>query len=851
MQLQFCSEKCLNQYKMNIFCTEARQHLEHMQKMTGDSDKKVGRSKGSKGEILITPELWLSGASSGDCEIKKEKPDICDDIGDGDDNEEQERANEEDEEEKEPGEVTEKENSSDPMRKTMTGVSVNRQKKTSSLNHKYICNQEIKKQIEKPNIGGAEHQLHPYIRESSSRESPRVLASPNAPPPATLSRTQLRGRNQRRSRERIRRLLVGEPLDRPCSPQSDGRDIVLSPHRYSHVDAGTKRAASNSTAAAVLPGQHLLGHPMLQHWATSQLLAMLPSIPPPLPGSLPTPSAAARLASLGYATNGSQMLYPTLFGAASLRPTVADESASAQGQQENIQSRGLNALRSESTPVSLPSRNSLGDGVGNRKSTDPSPLSPSPSQSSTETPVPSTVLPTPPPASDLIQLMTSSNGHDPVNELGTFQSYLATHARLPSGLPPLPVHPQHFSRLPPFYHDALGAHPEIPHNFTPRSNINSRTEDASRHTPHPSQGQSIPPHSFPQPFPQPAGVPPVTVLVPYPVAVPIPIPIPIPLPISPEKLFAFFEEKSRGSNSGQAEQNNTDKANSASTRHRSQSSSSSGSKMSGSSPVGLSPLTPRYPGWTVTSASGRAPSSSSTSSSRGDHCLVTTNEHGDPSDSITALRREIGKTTLLAPQDIVASPSTPTASPSLKRPPQTSLHQLQFQTLSIDLSKRARANNSPSCSQEEETEAMDLRKPSSRSESPRDMQACGKPGRFSNGATSENRPLSGAGVIPLSGSPIAQNKLFPPRIHIVLNEEPPLGTNSEMNGSSNAFSATLPPLPDQSTYSNRRSRILDAPSIPRKTARSPSPERRYVRTVPRDMVEAARRRGLRARVRTK
>ncbi|XP_069104562.1 sine oculis-binding protein homolog isoform X2 [Argopecten irradians] len=78
-----------------------------------------------------------------------------------------------------------------------------------------------------------------------------------------------------------------------------------------------------------------------------------------------------------------------------------------------------------------------------------------------------------------------------------------------------------------------------------------------------------------------------------------------------------------------------------------------------------------------------------------------------------------------------------------------------------------------------------------------------------------------------------------PRIHIITpRSEPPLN-------------AQLPLPPAEHKYSNRRGLILDAPCTPNRP-RSPSPERRsYVRSVPRDVMEAARRRCLRARIRTK
>ncbi|GFS21946.1 sine oculis-binding-like protein [Elysia marginata] len=850
MQLQFCTEKCLNQYKMNIFCTEARQHLEQIQKMTGDGSSKITRSRESKDEILITPELWLSGTSTGVGEIKKEKPDLCDD--DGGDGGGQDKIRDDlgsDNEEKEPGEVREKEVQGDALRTSMMGVHGDRQRKTPIPNHKYVYSKDINKN-EKTLSGVTERSLPPHISGGSRRESPRGLASPNAPSSVSSTRIEPRSRNQRRSRERIRKLLVGEPVDRSCSPQAGFRDTEINPHRYPHVDHGTKRVAPSATAATMTPEQQLLGHPMFQHWATSQLLAMLPSMPSSLPASLSTPSAAAHLASLGYvAGTPHNMLYPGLFGAASLRPPAADNSTPLQRPFGAAQPRGSDALRSESTPVSLPSRHHVGGGYSNRRSANPSPLSHSSSNSSTGTPVPPIAEPTPPIAPDFAQLMTGNSALGPSDDLRALQSYLVNRATLPSGLSPSPAHAQHLSHLPSFPLDTSSAHTEILH-FSLRSHSDNRPDgSATRQPPTTSQNQPTP---LPPLFPQPSGVPPVTVLVPYPVAVPIPIPIPIPLPISPEKLFAYFEEKSKASNTcnSGAERDDFHKNVSSCSRHRSQSSSSSGSKMSGSSPLGPSSSTTRYPGWIAAVSGGRAPSSSSTTSSRGDLCPVIPSEHGEASDSISMLRREIGKSMPAVPSDFVASSLTTTTSQPLKRPRHASPQPLHLQTLNIDLSKRARTN-SPSCSQEEENEAMDLRKPSSRTESPRSDQTCGPVRRFSNGASSDERPLSGGEAISLRDSSVAQSTHFPPRIHIVLNEEPPLSAGSEMNGGSTGFTNALPRVPDQSTYSSRRSRILDAPSIPRKTLRSPSPERRYVRTVPRDMVEAARRRGLRARVRTK
>ncbi|KAF7282583.1 hypothetical protein GWI33_002304 [Rhynchophorus ferrugineus] len=54
-QLQFCSDKCLNQYKMHIFCRETRAHLELHPHLHGD-DPTSGN--------LITPDLWLRNCKS-------------------------------------------------------------------------------------------------------------------------------------------------------------------------------------------------------------------------------------------------------------------------------------------------------------------------------------------------------------------------------------------------------------------------------------------------------------------------------------------------------------------------------------------------------------------------------------------------------------------------------------------------------------------------------------------------------------------------------------------------------------------------------------------------------------------
>ncbi|XP_063404949.1 sine oculis-binding protein homolog isoform X1 [Mytilus trossulus] len=59
-QLQFCSAKCLNQYKMSIFCKETQEHLKQIR-----SPPEVKKPKTNNDEqILITPDLWLKEGKS-------------------------------------------------------------------------------------------------------------------------------------------------------------------------------------------------------------------------------------------------------------------------------------------------------------------------------------------------------------------------------------------------------------------------------------------------------------------------------------------------------------------------------------------------------------------------------------------------------------------------------------------------------------------------------------------------------------------------------------------------------------------------------------------------------------------
>lgn len=55
-QLQFCSDKCLNQYKMQLFCKETQAHL--------DMNPHLKEKSSSSTNTLITPDLWLKDCRS-------------------------------------------------------------------------------------------------------------------------------------------------------------------------------------------------------------------------------------------------------------------------------------------------------------------------------------------------------------------------------------------------------------------------------------------------------------------------------------------------------------------------------------------------------------------------------------------------------------------------------------------------------------------------------------------------------------------------------------------------------------------------------------------------------------------
>ncbi|KAL5010523.1 hypothetical protein ScPMuIL_012828 [Solemya velum] len=68
-QLQFCSEKCLNQFKMHLFCKETSEHLPKIQTKCENNDSS---SSEQDNQILITPDLWLSEKNNNDQKSSKE-----------------------------------------------------------------------------------------------------------------------------------------------------------------------------------------------------------------------------------------------------------------------------------------------------------------------------------------------------------------------------------------------------------------------------------------------------------------------------------------------------------------------------------------------------------------------------------------------------------------------------------------------------------------------------------------------------------------------------------------------------------------------------------------------------------
>ncbi|XP_055888795.1 sine oculis-binding protein homolog isoform X2 [Biomphalaria glabrata] len=741
VQLQFCSEKCLNQYKMNIFCTEARQHLQHIQNIVSEEDKR-GESKGElgQGELLITPELWLSANSNeSNVSVKEEVDDEKCDKGNERHSERAEAYTKMDDEE-EPGELRDKGSALDG---------------NSRLTHSDDSSCSFEERVLPAPVPMRLHRAHTDLSHLASTHLQRHEDIHN------------KGGDSR-PRKDFGKCRKSFSDNKPRSGSADPSS--------SHTSRKDKPPFPHRPPAEVAPsfgglqtsGEALATHqPLLPEWASLHLLSMMP------------PHLNAGL-NIGYASN--PLLYSSLFGANPLPGQVEKDN---QAKLRHESRRELLRDRDRYTNHNDRRHKSREKPTG--------PLSPSTSLSSTDTPGPAGAtgparLPTPSAIpSNVFTDMTRQFPHvspfigeaSHTNPLSQYYTNSALPGMLPFSLP---------------FNQPQNLRTGLP---TPAATTAPHPPSTSAHHPQ----APLPP----QPPLQFSGVPPITVMVPYPVAVPIPLPVPIPIPISPEKLFAYFREKSESAKTAKHKGNAS---------HQRTTSPEDTRQRAASANHMVSPL------------SALSPRPTSKCSSLGGVPLVATPsmiESPEPglmltgresTDSIMTLRREISRSQLKAAS---TSPCSSSARNSMMSP--------GVAPYMLDLSKGA-CRDSP-CN---EDEAMDLSKMSSRSDSPR---------RSTDSSEKENNSSNKRGALSDAGGSRSDIKV--PRIHIVSQPpDPPLTQPS----------ACTPLPPELSTYSSRRSRILDAPSVPKKS-RSPSPERRYIRTVPRDMVEAARRRGLRARVRSK
>ncbi|XP_059157645.1 sine oculis-binding protein homolog A-like isoform X3 [Physella acuta] len=782
VQLQFCSEKCLNQYKMNVFCTEARQHLQQI--VAGDEDKSSGdpRVQPSQGEILITPDLWLSNNANPGVRVKEEVEERSEGGG------RQGRG-----EEEEPGELRDK-------RSSLTETNMRTAHSDDSS-----CSVEDRMGLKTLPVLSQRHDV-----------MSRVTSKPLE---------KLNSCDNRYRRDRIKKLLLdGKPAESGTSGVGRKEKVKHAPPQRAAnpppqraANPPPQRAGNVPTILSPTDGtENTAPQTLLPNWATSQLLAMMPP-------------------HVGLASGN-----PLRYGASPLLyPRFLSPNRQGEGSKDTPSSSQVKS-RHESRRELLRDRDRSGENghtERKRESTERSAIPPSPatSHSSADTPGPAHTFP--------------HHGLNP-NILHDFPRHLPPTFLLGDVHQQLPVHP-YFSdpalsnmfHLPLAYNHMHGLRSAFP--VSPPSPLPSTSAHPAPRQPAPSQQVPL--------FPQTS--PPVTVLVPYPVAVPIPIPIPIPLPISPEKLFAFFKEKSESAKAttastvaGSSHQATMDQTTlSQTTLNQTTLSQTTLNQTTlnqttlnqttlnlDESSMDVKPSLPQeVPHRTASASLAMSPVVSPRQTSKcpsvgclpvGPHpALLDSPEAGvvlhngrDSADSIMTLRREIGRSQLKAAS----------TSPCSSRLKLTYSPNLPF---TLDLSKRSRRE---SLSSNNDDEAIDLSKMSTRSESP----------RCSVDSTEKVSSSRGKHLALSDGdtSSLPQN-LKVPRIHIISDPaDPPLSQPP----------VSLPPPPELSSYSSRRSRILDAPCVPKKS-RSPSPERRYIRTVPRDMVEAARRRGLRARVRTK
>ncbi|XP_071113333.1 sine oculis-binding protein homolog isoform X1 [Haliotis cracherodii] len=304
------------------------------------------------------------------------------------------------------------------------------------------------------------------------------------------------------------------------------------------------------------------------------------------------------------------------------------------------------------------------------------------------------------------------------------------------------------------------------------------------------------PHPGMPPPPAGNGVPPVTVMVPFPVVLPLPIPIPVPLPISMEKLMKFFAEKQAESNAPSPD---------------TKVGTSADEVRDTVSPQSSTPLSSRvhFPRENTHRRVTVSRDSASSGCIDCASCKQPDRQRSESAEPAITQRKDI-KPSFMIDSHILKRSLTPTTARTLDLTKRPKLDLKSNQTGAIDLSKDSCVSS--------------------------DSEVMGKENH--RVFTVKDRPPSESSKTDAEDSEV-DTGLKVPRIHIVSTAgEPPLASQQ------------LPLPPTDHAYSLRRSLILDAPNVP-KQQKNTYQERPYVRSVPRDMIEAARRRCLRARVRTK
>ena len=843
VQLQFCSEKCLNQYKMNIFCTETQEHLKQIQSHLNEERKNAALSPGgasssslsSKGvseaasassaakktddNILITPDLWLAKHHK----TKVPKTEVVEVDEPGEEEREKERKREAKEHE-------EKE-----------------QRRRESVSSERSRSRELlldRKRVSLPSSAAAGAAAAAAAAAAASYANSLQMGKVGG---ARLTPGADRGpERSARDRERARRLFRDSRGD---------RDARLPPH------PSDSPASSSQFSPPSRPHTSDRGTP--------------PMVPPMLLPHLN--GLGAGLAGLGMF---NPLLCSSLFGPVSGDGRPDLHRAQAAHSDRDRKEEGGGGVRAKSGD-----RVSLSSTPGGHAHSSSSPAN---TASSSGTPNPPPSHPPPPPAfpPGVPPPLGGPAGfpqgmHPPPLMLG-----IPPFACPPGFLPPDPA--AMMSGLLAFQ----GASGQPGHPLRhPHQQQRDRAQQQQR-----GEGD-VPMWATAGCLS--SGVPPVTVMVPFPVVLPIPVPIPVPIPIAPEKIQQFFKERDQAV-SGQAPppppppppaSRKPSSASSSSVEryatrsHSPQPRERDGAAVQHSSHSQLHNHSYRHhhhPHHYQQQPRDRRPDSVSSDSScpspslsvnhratptscQESHapgclscasCRVFPRPGRESIDSIMALRktRESADSIMTLRRESARSLMTgDPLSPSLS-PAKRSLTPV-FPT-TLDLSKRARLDENRN-NEEQEEEAIDLSKDSHSSTPTRTLRDFSLKGGHTPVLTNGALSCSSSSSCSNSNSSVASGKenqqvdhdmasidgeseagLKVPKIHIIdSRDDPPLAQ-------------PLPLPPADHAYSMRRSLILDAPSVPR-APRSPSPERRYVRTVPRDMVEAAKRRCLRARVRTK